>query len=220
MPASTRKTLKLLNKVIIFLVLLSACFGCSASSRSDNEVPVPRSAETRIENKPAVTEPVTSLDSPESPKETVSSLVARGLQVIENQSFEVELNHWGKVKFISGKYLKDGVFKASFHLADEQGNIIYSFPEFNGNEWPSFEGIRAVSFKDLNQDGLKDVIIIAEYITGAGEQGTTPFPVASIYFQKAKSFEALSDLDEKINSAGKNETVEEVLNFTRGWKFE
>ncbi|MBU7314286.1 TcaA NTF2-like domain-containing protein [Paenibacillus oleatilyticus] len=147
---------------------------------------------------------------------TLENLREKGMQVIDNQSFQVELNHWGKVKFISGKQLEGSELKASFYLVDENEIILYEFPEFYGNDRTSFEGIRAVSFKDVDQDGLKDIIIIAEFSTGIGESGNIPFPVAGIYFQRDNEFESIPQLDEKINLVQQNENVAAILEFAQG----
>lgn len=68
-----------------------------------------------------------------------------------------------------------------------------------------------VAFKDVNNDGLKDVIIIANYIKG---KGTDPFPIANIYFQlDDKSFTTVQSLNEEINGNGHNKTIHEVIQY-------
>ncbi|KOS03899.1 hypothetical protein AM598_04055 [Paenibacillus polymyxa] len=55
-----------------------------------------------------------------------------------------------------------------------------------------------MAFKDVNKDGLKDVIIIAYYETGSGPDGAKPFPIADIYFQKKnKTFTTIPTLHKK-----------------------
>ncbi|MBY9084332.1 hypothetical protein KIH86_08765, partial [Paenibacillus sp. HN-1] len=62
---------------------------------------------------------------------------------------------------------------------------------------------------------MKDIIVIAEYITGAGPEGAIPRPICSIYFQKDKKFISDSLIDERINESHKNETIEMVLDFLK-----
>jgi len=151
-----------------------------------------------------------------SNKENIESLIKGGLEIIENQSFWIEFENWGKVKFISSEILIDGTYKLRFYLTNESEDILYQFPEFIGNDWPTFYEIRAVSFKDINKDGLKDIIIIADYLTGIGEQGAIPFPVGSIYFQIRKKFINYSKLDDQINDSGKNKNIDMIVNFAEG----
>lgn len=146
-------------------------------------------------------------------EEKLGDLQKKGLEVIENQSFWTDFEKWGKVRFISGKVHDNGPFKLRFYLTDKEEKVLYRFPEFYGNQWPSFEELTAVAFKDVNKDGLKDIIIIAQYITGVGAQGVTPFPTAGIYFRKGMEFVNIPKLDDEINDAKKNQSVDMVLKF-------
>lgn len=145
-------------------------------------------------------------------QETLVDLQAKGLRVIEDQSFSVELESWGKVRFVSGK-MGNPIAKAYFYLIDEMGIVIYSFPYFSGNSRNYCWKVRAVSFTDVNHDGLTDVVIIAEYATGIGPRGAIPYPVAGIYFQKEKKFINDERLDEQINDAYQNKTIDMVLEY-------
>jgi hypothetical protein len=82
-------------------------------------------------------------------------------------------------------------------------NVIYSFPyyfENNNTEYSAglFDSIAAVAFCDVNNDTIKDVIIIINYITGAGPQGMIPRPRARIYLADKKSFNLATDLIDDI----------------------
>jgi hypothetical protein len=148
-------------------------------------------------------------------QDTLADLQAKGLMIIEDQSFPVELENWGKVRFISGR-MGDPIRKAYFYLAGNNGQVLYSFPEFSGNSRNFCTGIRAIAFSDFNHDGLTDIIIIAEFVTGIGPTGTVPFPVAGTYFQKDKKFINDPNLDKQINDAGKNKKIEMVVEFIEG----
>ncbi|WP_231116929.1 hypothetical protein [Paenibacillus jamilae] len=84
-----------------------------------------------------------------------------------------------------------------------------------GNEWwYADEGIEAVAFRDVNKDGLKDIIIIAYYETGTGPDGAKPFLIADIYFQKKnKTFTTIPALDETLNDQGHNQTIKDVIQY-------
>jgi hypothetical protein len=143
------------------------------------------------------------------------TLEKKGLQIIEDQCFWIELKNWGKVKFVSTQSFIEGISKVNFYLIDDKKNILYYFPDSYGNDFWHFEKLRAVSFKDMNKDGLKDILIIAEYITGIGKEGVIPFPIGSIYFQKEKVFINVPELDEAINDSKKNENIDMLLKFMK-----
>src|SRR5690606_11720876 len=102
-----------------------------------------------------------------------------------------------------------------FYLSDNKGDILYEFPYFYGNDWPMFYDLKAISFKDVNDDGLEDILVIAEYISGVGEDGTIPIPVGSIYFQKDNNFISIPELDDKINDNQKNTTIDIMFQYAR-----
>ncbi|PNQ82371.1 hypothetical protein [Paenibacillus sp. F4] len=137
------------------------------------------------------------------------------------QSFTTTLNGWGEVKFIST--LKDedtnDLIQAKFFLevnSDKyvENKILYEFPEFYGNNGKMIDRIKAVSFKDLNQDGRTDIVIIADYITGVNADGIETLPVAGIYFQKKdNTYTTLPELDKSINQTGHNRTLQNVIQY-------
>ena len=134
------------------------------------------------------------------------------MQIIENQSFSVSLENYGKVKFISGLKREDSNDNAVFYLIDNKNNVLYKYPDFYGNKKGMFNNIRAVSFTDVNKDGLKDVVIIADYRTGSNSSTT---PICSIYFQKGKEFISNENFDNKINVSSNNKDIASVLKYAK-----
>jgi hypothetical protein len=61
-----------------------------------------------------------------------------------------------------------------------------------------FEKIVAVSFVDINNDGLQDIIIIGSYIAGIGEHGTEPFDMPLIYLRVRSGFQFDPSMSEQI----------------------
>lgn len=130
---------------------------------------------------------------------TITDLKQEGYKIIEDHSFDVNFKNYPNSKFISTRYKVKNLFKAFFFLTDGDGNIIYEFPEFYGNKYTEVENIIAVSFVDINEDSLEDILIVGECITGAGPEGVIPFPVPNIYIQKNNGFECNDKLNEDIN---------------------
>jgi hypothetical protein len=124
----------------------------------------------------------------------------KGFKPIENQSFVVDLNSWGSVKFVSGKLTAGNVV---FYLTNKNGDILYDFDE----TLPSNVDVKAVSFVDVNKDGLKDIIIIS-----AGNDSSKQ--AAAVYLQKDDgSFTDDPKLDQEINASGNNKDIKTVTNY-------
>ncbi|OAZ50753.1 DUF4163 domain-containing protein [Paenibacillus polymyxa] len=138
-------------------------------------------------------------------------------EIEESQSFQTTLEGFGKVRFVSTYGYPEGLRKFFFFLLDDQGHILYPFPDFYGNrEWVArYGGVEAVAFKDVNKDGLKDVIIIADVDNGIHGPGRIDeFPIADIYFQKKnKTFTTIPALDEALNDQGHNQTIKDVVQY-------
>jgi len=136
------------------------------------------------------------------------------ISIIDEQSFNVKLENWGEVRFVSSKINQDGPFRLGHFLVNKKNDILYSFSVF---DYWNFEDVLAVSFKDVNQDGLKDIIVIAHYSAGIGPNGTVPFRYCTIYFQKDKEFIMSYELNDEIsNNISNNDiTIAMVLSYTK-----
>ncbi|MHB0883494.1 polysaccharide deacetylase family protein [Paenibacillus sp. SEL1] len=138
-------------------------------------------------------------------------------EIEESQSFQTTFEGFGKVRFVSTYGYPEGFRKFFFFLLDDQGHILYPFPDFYGNrEWVArYGGVEAVAFKDVNKDGLKDVIIIADVDNGIHGSGRVDeFSIADIYFQKKnKTFTTIPTLDEALNDQGHNQTIKDVIQY-------
>ena len=125
-------------------------------------------------------------------------------RIILDQSFHTELDDWGDVRFVSyapgaGSDFED----VSFYLMKDN-KAVYSFPSYGENNKTDqyaglFDSVESVAFRDVNGDSQKDVIIIINYITGAGPQGMVPRPKARIFLADKKDFILAKDITDDIN---------------------
>lgn len=125
--------------------------------------------------------------------------------VIEEQSFEISLNNWGEVKFVSCIPMlmehTNPLTDASFYLLKNE-KVIYCFPYIfpdNIRESGAYDGISFVMFKDSNKDGKEDIIIGLTYISGAGPQGMIPYTEVRIYEDNEDKFVYNKDLSDEVN---------------------
>lgn len=123
--------------------------------------------------------------------------------IIKDKSFTVDLNSWSNVRFVS---LQGTAKKHStaFYLTDKDGDILYDFT-LNIND----VDVKEVSVQDVNQDGLKDIIIILN-----NSYGERDIRAAYVFFQKADgSFYSDSNVDKEINNSGNYKDVQTVMDY-------
>lgn len=125
-------------------------------------------------------------------------------RIIEEQSFQVELNDWGDVKFVSYEPApseRDMGGDVTFYLLKGE-EVLYQFP-YTGEDHTSDHGVywdvKFVMFTDTNADGKEDVVIGVEYVTGAGPQGAIPHVAVRIYEDYGDYFTYNGGLSDKIN---------------------
>ncbi len=143
-------------------------------------------------------------------------------RIIQDESFNVELNNWGNVRFIS--YEPDNHINfedVSFYLMKDN-NVIYSFPYYCENNSTEnyvglFDSVSAVEFCNVNNDNIKDVIVIINYVTGAGPQGMVPRPKARIFLADKKEFYLATDLIDDItnNIEEKDLSIAAICNYLK-----
>lgn len=135
-------------------------------------------------------------------------------QVLENQSFDVEMNPYGVVTFavyapdISASPYADVTFKLL-----QNGQEIYSFPMKGTGvreDQSVFEEMAAVSFPDLNGDGYTDVVTIAHY---QHESGPVPPQVRIFTYNPGGYFLEELYLEDAYNFSHEEKTAADVEAF-------
>lgn len=120
----------------------------------------------------------------------------------EEQSFNVDLEKWGAVRFVSGKNYQG---KLLFFLTDDKNSILYQFPDYY-ESYRKNQTVLSVDFRDTNNDGLKDIIIIA-----SSDSGST---CCDIYFQKQFYFVQIPDLYHELNQSNTTyDTIDKVIDY-------
>ncbi len=125
-------------------------------------------------------------------------------RILEEQSFQVKLNDWGEVRFVS--YEPDHTSEnpledVTFYLLRGE-EILYQFPYIgteDTSDYGMYYDVKFVMFTDTNADGKEDVVIGAEYMTGAGPQGAIPHVVVRIYENYGDHFTYNEGFSDKIN---------------------
>ena len=141
---------------------------------------------------------------------------------IPEQSFDVYLDDWGEVTFVSCRPSPNELIDwkvASFYLIRDD-EILYKFPyRFENNSSRGYIGtfysVGAVGFRDINDDEKEDIIIITYYHSGAGPTGMVPRPGVTIYLAGENEFYLAKDMIEDVeeNIGEKDRTIENIYNF-------
>ena len=225
------------KKLLLVLMLLYSVIGlcaCSAKVNENNQntnsqemyakeentesVSTDEGKESSIENKNEKTK-----DSSTADLDTLSSDVTLlDNRIIQDQSFDVKLNDWGNVRFISYEPDNSNDFEDVSFFLMKNNSVIYSFPYYCENNSTEnyvglYDSVAAVGFCDVNKDNIKDVIVIINYITGAGPQGMVPRPRARIFLADKKEFYLANDLIDDItnNIEEKDLTISAICNYLK-----
>lgn len=134
-------------------------------------------------------------------------------RVIAEQSFDLDLNDFGEVRFVSYLPTYDTLWEdVSFVLAKDN-QIIYYFPAYYENNSTEndgigmFDSVEAVGFQDIDGDGAKDVIVIINYVTGAGPQGMIPRKTIRIFSAQDNGFVIRYELMEELMENMKEDDI-------------
>lgn len=125
----------------------------------------------------------------------------------------VEIILSGEVQFVSYLPTYETLWEdVSFVLAKDN-QIIYYFLECyenNSTENDSvgmFDSVEAVGFQDIDGDGAKDVIVIINYVTGAGPQGMMPRKTIRIFSSQDNGFVIQHDLMDELMENMKEDDI-------------
>lgn len=94
----------------------------------------------------------------ETPEQNTQSFKGR---VIEDQTFETQLDDWGMVTFTSVAP-EENSNNPEFLLV-KNDKVVYEFPEIKADASDSFKQISGVKFSDVNMDGKKDILLLLQY---------------------------------------------------------
>ncbi len=137
--------------------------------------------------------------------------------MIPEQSFDVTLDDWGEVTFMSCKPPSQQYEDTSFFIV-RGDQILYKFPDSAKGYVGLFDSVGAVAFRDINDDGKDDIVIIINYITGAGPQGMIPRPTARIFLAGENEFYFAEDMETDVakNIMEEDMTIETICNYLKG----
>lgn len=148
---------------------------------------------------------------------TESELLENGFAVIKEQSYWRNYEKLGKLKVLPGIFSIADYDVFMIYMINEQGDIVWSFQPMG--DYDNLYSLRGVSGKDLDGDGMKDLLVVGRY-SREGESGEMIVEGRySIYYQRTGGFD--TDVEFVRDHPYRDDcTVEELGNEIRaywGW---
>lgn len=163
---------------------------------------------------------------------TLDELLENGFQIIEEQHYPRNFEKLGRLQVVPGTYhiANNDVFMV--YLVNEDGYIAAGLQPM-GN-YDSLYALKGISCRDIDGDGLKDIVVLARYSyegigagdgSGTGQSGGHQLIVRSdysVYYQRTGGFSE----DEQMRDwypCSAEETMEGLVEKARefwGWKSE
>lgn len=153
--------------------------------------------------------------------ENVSDIEENGFYAIEEQSFPVVLESFGEEEVTFLPVMDEEYSRLAVLVADSGGNILYKTNQLETNNRRLGElkqptkDIAAVSFQDLNGDGLTDIILITDCENEAGEYEGRTYKTGDVLFQSRGGFYRDWRISDKINRFSMNKSVDFIVSYVR-----
>lgn len=153
--------------------------------------------------------------------ENVSDIEENGFFVIEDQSFPVIFESFGEEEVTFLPVMDKEYSRMAVLIADSEGNILYKTNQLETNNRRLGElrqptkDIAAVSFQDLNEDGLTDIILITECETETGEYEGRVYKTGDVLFQQEGGFYRDWRISDKINRFSMNKSINFIVAYVR-----
>lgn len=148
-----------------------------------------------------------------------SDMEDNGFRVIENQIFPIETECFGRIFLVPA--IEKNYHRLVLFFEKEDGTVVYRTDALEANNRNPGElkqpirGISAVSFQELDGDGLMDIVLIISCVNETGAYAGKSYKVGEVLFQNKTGFYRDYRLSDKINRFSMNKSVESITAFVR-----
>ena len=149
---------------------------------------------------------------------TLKQLCSHGFQVITEQCYTRTFGKLGKLQVVPGTYQIADYDVFRIYLVNEQGDILSALQPMEN--YDSLYALKGINCRDIDGDGLKDIIVLAKY---SYENKEHKFAVASdysIYYQRTGGFSADTEIKSQYQCSDED-TMQTLIDKARsywGWK--
>ena len=153
--------------------------------------------------------------------ENVGDISVNGYAAVEEQSFPVLLESFGEEEVTFLPIMEEEYNRLAILILDGRGNVLYKTNQLETNNRCLGElvqpnkGIAAVSFQDLDGDGLTDIILITNCENSQGEYAEKPYKTGDVLFQRDGGFYRDWRVSDKINRFSMNKSIDCIASYVR-----
>lgn len=150
--------------------------------------------------------------------ETLDELLAHGMQIIPEQCYTRTFGKLGKLQVVPGTYSISNYDVFMIYLVNEQGDIVSGLQPMGS--YDNLYALKGISCRDIDGDGLKDIIVLARYSYEDEEGQLAVKSDYSIYYQRTGGFSADTDMKKRYR-CGDDDTMELLVEKARaywGWE--
>lgn len=148
---------------------------------------------------------------------TEQELLSNGFRVIEEQSYWRTYEKLGKLKVLPGVFSMADYDIFMIYMINTDGNIVWCFQPMG--DMDNLYSLKGMSGKDMDGDGMKDLVVWAQYSKEGAHGELLVENKCSVYYQRTGGFDTDTDFVEQYQFSEK-ENMELLLSRIRaywGW---
>lgn len=148
---------------------------------------------------------------------TERELLSNGFRVIEEQSYWRTYEKLGKLKVLPGVFSMADYDVFMIYMINTDGNIVWCFQPMG--DMDNLYSLKGMSGKDMDGDGMKDLVVWAQYSKEGAHGELLVENKCSVYYQRTGGFDTDTDFVENYKFTGE-ENMEMLLSDIRaywGW---
>lgn len=149
---------------------------------------------------------------------TKEELLENGFEIEEEQSYYREFEKLGRLQVVPGSFKMGDYNVFMIYLIDTQGNIVWSFQPMG--DYDNLYALRGISGKDVDGDGMKDIVVLARYSYESAEGEWEIVTACAVYYQRTGGFDVDTEFVEQF-VCPQGLTMEALVNEIRafwGWE--
>lgn len=156
--------------------------------------------------------------------DTVEQIPEYGFSVIEEQVFPVLLESFGEAEVLFVPAMEEEYHRLALFLADGEGKILFRTDQLEtnyrilGELKQPLESLAAVSFQDVDGNGMTDIVLITVCVNETGAYAGEPYKIGDVLFQGEGSFYRDYRISDKINRFSMNKSIDFITAYVRDGK--
>lgn len=151
---------------------------------------------------------------------TTEELLEQGFEIINEQSYPRNFEKMGKLQVVPGTYSMGDYEVFMIYLINDNGDIVWCFQPMG--EYDNLYSLRGITCKDVDGDGMKDIIVLARYSYESPSGERLVESACSIYYQRTGGFVEDTEFKNSFvctNDHKLDDVVQEIRKYW-GWQIE